>query len=171
MPGRQLNLGQATLNPAWQDFENTRDRVFRPVSRRRLSANWSRLQYWVTRVSEKGKKTNATRTSRPRCSSLFGRIAAPSKLAAVERGGFLLVVKGHEGWLKRGVTGARFNTKHCCETNCYKLVFFHIIGLQRGPCGASPWAAGGEWGRGQREQRHSGKSAASPRGVRLQVQT
>lgn len=55
----------------------------------------------------------------------------------------------HGGWFKRGVTKAHFNTKHCCETNCYKLVFFHIIGLQRGPCGASPWARVGEWGRGQ----------------------
>lgn len=56
------------------------------------------------------------------------------------------------GWLKRGVTAAHFNSKRCCETNCYKLVFFHITGLQRGPCGASPWGRSREWGRGRTDK-------------------
>lgn len=85
--------------------------------------------------------------------------------------GNCVLIVGHGGRLKRGVTQAHFNTKHCCETNCYKLVFFHIIGLQRGPCGASPWARDREWGRGQGNKGTLGNQLPAAGRVRLKGET
>ena len=57
-----------------------------------------------------------------------------------------------------------FNIPHCCETNCYKLVFFHFMGLQRGPCGASPRARDSS----RRREGHSALMNKEARGISCQ---